>query len=101
MDRIKMIKEAQAKRQGLTLEQLEMNELITNLDARKKQNKIDARERAKAKKAAKKEMGGVERVRSSSLDINLEHNMHYNDVQRFIEDSSIMDAYNEAKNDWD
>ena len=100
MDRIKMIKEAQAKRQGLTLEQLEMQEMIAQLDARKKQNKIDARARAKAKKAAKKEIG-KERVRSASLDINLEQNLHHNDVQRFIEDSSIMDAYNEAKNDWD
>ena len=93
MDRIKMIKEAQAKRQ--------MQELMTNMDARKKQNKIDARARTKAKKAAKAAMGGERVAKRASLDINLEHNMHHNDVERFIKDSSIMDAYNEAKNDWD
>jgi len=115
MNRITMIKKAQAKRAKADKADakkaaadaraiVEMNQLIVKVAAKKESNKADAKAAAKKRrkmvKEAKEKYG---EVRGRALDINSAENLFYSDEETmaFIADSPIMDAYNEASKDWD
>ena len=109
VDRLAAIKAAaqrvQAKQRGITFEEVEMQDIIKTLDARKAANKAAAKALKKrlkndlttqVKKAGKQSPG--------SLDFNSPRNMFYSDkdTKDFIENSSYFENYLATKDkDWD
>ena len=104
MTRIELIRQAalkvKAKKLGTTVEELEFQESIVKLDKRKAE--IKAAEKAR-KKEERKIAADLRKVnwylKSDNLDFNRPENMYYSDknIAKFLEDSSIMDAYNANK----
>ena len=78
-------------------EELEMKDIIKKLDERKKQVKEEMKLHKKLTKSVKK----AGKQMPGSLDFNSPENMYYSDkeVNRILEDSSYMDAYNASKLD--
>lgn len=78
-------------------EEMEMKEIIKNLDERKKQVKEELKLHKKLTKSVKK----AGKQMPGSLDFNSPENMYYSDkeVNRILEDTSYMDAYNASKLD--
>lgn len=78
-------------------EELEMKDIIKKLDERKKQVKEEMKLHKKLTKSVKK----AGKQMPGSLDFNSPENMYYSDkeVNRFLEDTSYMDAYNASKLD--
>ena len=78
-------------------EELEMKDIIKKLDDRKKQVKEEMKLHKKLTKSVKK----AGKQMPGSLDFNTPENMYYSDkeVNRFLEDTSYMDAYNASKLD--
>jgi hypothetical protein len=107
MNRIEMIKKAamnlEAKKLGLSLEQYEGKLICDRLDARKLAAKAAEKLRKKEERKIKKDLSGQVKkaghLKSGNLDFNRPDNMYYSDKDnaRFLESSSIMDAYNANK----
>ncbi len=78
-------------------EELEMKDIIKKLDERKKQVKEEMKLHKKLTKSVKK----AGKQMPGSLDFNSPENMYYSDkeVNRILEDTSYMDAYNASKLD--
>ena len=78
-------------------EELEMKDIIKKLDERKKQVKEEMNLHKKLTKSVKK----AGKQMPGSLDFNSPENMYYSDkeVNRILEDTSYMDAYNASKLD--
>ena len=78
-------------------EKLEMKDIIKKLDERKKQVKEEMKLHKKLTKSVKK----AGKQMPGSLDFNSPENMYYSDkeVNRILEDTSYMDAYNASKLD--
>tara|TARA_Y100000004_G_C8751093_1_gene342429 strand:- start:288 stop:584 length:297 start_codon:yes stop_codon:yes gene_type:complete len=78
-------------------EELEMKDIIKKLDKRKKQVKEELKLHKKLTKSVKK----AGKQMPGSLDFNSPENMYYSDkeVNRILEDTSYMDAYNASKLD--
>lgn len=78
-------------------EELEMKDIIKKLDDRKKQVKEEMKLHKKLTKSVKK----AGKQMPGSLDFNSPENMYYSDkeVNRILEDTSYMDAYNASKLD--
>ena len=78
-------------------EEMEMKDIITKLDERKKQVKEEMKLHKKLTKSVKK----AGKQMPGSLDFNSPENMYYSEkeVDRFLEDTSYMDAYNASKID--
>ena len=78
-------------------EELEMKDIIKKLDKRKKQVKEEMKLHKKLTKSVKK----AGKQMPGSLDFNSPENMYYSDkeVNRILEDTSYMDAYNASKLD--
>ena len=78
-------------------EELEMKNIIKKLDERKKQVKEEMKLHKKLTKSVKK----AGKQMPGSLDFNSPENMYYSDkeVNRILEDTSYMDAYNASKLD--
>jgi hypothetical protein len=107
IDRLAIIKKAaqkaEAKQRGITLEEVEMQDIIKTMDERKV--KIKAEEKARRKeerKIAKDLTGQVKKaghLSKGGLEFNSPENMYYSDKDnaRFLENSPIMDAYNANK----
>ena len=78
-------------------EEMEMKEIIKNLDERKAQVKEELKLHKKLTKSVKK----AGKQMPGSLDFNSPENMYYSDkeVNRILEDTSYMDAYNASKLD--
>jgi|TARA_Y100000310_G_scaffold325655_1_gene389437 hypothetical protein len=104
MNRIEMIKKAamtvEAKKLGLTFEQYKGKLLCDTLDARKAAIKVAEKLRKKEERRIKKDLTGQVKkaghLASGNLDFNRPENMYYSDkdTEKFLADSSIMDAYN-------
>jgi hypothetical protein len=107
MNRIEMIKKAamkvQAGKLGLSLEQYEGKLICDRLDARKLAAKAAEKLRKKEERKIKKDLTGQVKkaghLSKGGLDFNSPENMYYSDKEnaRFLESSSIMDAYNANK----
>jgi len=107
MSRIELIKQAalkaKAKKLGLSVEQYEGKLICDRLDARKLANKEAEKLRKKEERKIKKDLTGQVKkaghLASGSLDFNRPENMYYSDkeTESFLENSSIMDAYNANK----
>lgn len=78
-------------------EEFEFQDTIKKLDERKKQIKEEMKLHKKLTKSVKK----AGKDMPGSLDFNTPENMYYSDkeVNRFLEDTSYMDAYNASKLD--
>mgnify|MGYP001326351649 FL=1 len=78
-------------------EELEMKDIIKKLDKRKKEVKEELKLHKKLTKSVKK----AGKQMPGSLDFNSPENMYYSDkeVNRILEDTSYMDAYNASKLD--
>ena len=78
-------------------EEYEFQDTIKKLDERKKQIKEEMKLHKKLTKSVKK----AGKDMPGSLDFNTPENMYYSDkeVNRFLEDTSYMDAYNASKLD--
>jgi len=78
-------------------EEFEMQDIIRKLDERKAQVKEEMKLHKKLTKSVKK----AGKQMPGSLDFNSPENMYYSDkeVDRFLEDTSYMDAYNASKLD--
>ena len=111
VDRLAMIKKAaqraEAKRRGITFEEVEMQDIIKTMDERKATIKAEVKAAAKAEKKLHKEL--TSRVKKAgvqspgSLEFNSPENMYYSDkdTKAFLESSSYMDVYNATKDkDW-
>ena len=104
MNRIEMIKKAamtvEAKKLGLTFEQYEGKLVCDTLDARKAAIKVAEKLRKKEERKIKKDLTGQVKkaghLSKGGLDFNRPENMYYSDrdTEKFLADSSIMDAYN-------
>ena len=102
-----MIKKAamkvQAGKLGLSLEQYEGKLICDRLDARKLAAKAAEKLRKKEERKIKKDLTGQVKkaghLSKGGLDFNSPENMYYSDKEnaRFLESSSIMDAYNANK----
>ena len=114
MDRIDIIKKAamkvEAKKLGLTFEQYEGKLICDELDARKAAAKAAEKARKKEERKVAKDLTSQVKkaghLSKGGLDFNRPENMFYSekDNAKFLEDSSIMDAYNanrSADGDWD
>lgn len=78
-------------------EEFEFQDTIKKLDERKKQIKEEMKLHKKLTKSVKK----AGKQMPGSLDFNSPENMYYSDkeVNRILEDTSYMDAYNASKLD--
>ena len=78
-------------------EEFEFQDTIKKLDERKKQIKEEMKLHKKLTKSVKK----AGKDMPGSLDFNTPENMYYSDkeVNRFLEDTSYMDAYHASKLD--
>ena len=104
MNRIELIKEAalkvKARKENTTVEELKFQESIVKLDARKVQIKAEEKARRKEERKIAKDLSGQVKkaghLKSGNLDFNRPENMYYSDKDnaKFLEGSSIMDAYN-------
>ena len=104
MDRIDIIKKAamkvEAKKLGLTFEQYEGKLICDELDARKAAAKAAEKARKKEERKVAKDLTGQVKkaghLAKGGLDFNRPENMYYSDkdTEKFLADSSIMDAYN-------
>ena len=113
VDRLAAIKAAaqkvQAKQRGITFEEVEMQDIIKTLDARKIANKAAAKVAAKALKKRLKndlttQVKKAGKQSPGSLDFNSPRNMFYSDkdTKDFIENSSYFENYLATKDkDWD
>ena len=96
MSRLDLIKKAalkaKAKKLNTTVEELEFQESIRKLDARKAKIKEEMKLHKKLTRSVKK----AGKQTASSLECFAPENMYYSDkeVSSFIENSSYMDAYN-------
>ena len=107
IDRLAMIKKAsqkaEAKRRGITFEEVEMKDILKTLDDRKAQVKAEEKARRKEERKVAKDLTGQVKkaghLSKGGLDFNRAENMYYSDkdTQRFLENSPIMDAYNANK----
>ena len=110
-NRLAMIKAAaqrfEAKKRGITFEEVEMQDIIRTLDERKVANK--AAEKAFKKKLKKKNLLTTQVKKAGkqspgSLEFNSPENMFYSDrdTKDFIENSSYFENYQATKDkDWD
>ena len=108
-DRLAAIKaaaqRAKAKQRGITFEEVEMEDIIKTLDARKAANK--AAEKAAKKKLKKDLTTQVKKAGKQSpgsLEFNSPENMYYSDrdTKDFIENSSYFENYQATRDkDWD
>jgi hypothetical protein len=102
--RLAMIKKAaqraEAKRRGITLEEVEMQHILKNMDERKVKIKAEVKAAAKKEKKMHKELTAqvkkAGKQSPGSLEFNSPDNMYYSDkdTKAFLENSSYMDAYN-------
>ena len=104
IDRIAAIKAAaqrvKAKQSGITFEEMEMQDILKTMNARKVVIKAEMKAAAKKEKKMHKELtaqvkkAGVQSP--GSLEFNTPENMYYSDkdTKAFLENSSYMDAYN-------
>ena len=78
-------------------EDMEFKQMIKDYDKRKKQIKEEMKLHKKLTKSVKK----AGKQMPGSLDFNSPENMYYSDkeVNRILEDTSYMDAYNASKLD--
>jgi hypothetical protein len=96
MNRLDIIKQAaqkaKAKKLNTTVEELQFQESIVKLDARKAALKEEMKLHKKLTRSVKK----AGHQTAGSLDCFKEENMYYSekDTARFLENSSYMDAYN-------
>jgi hypothetical protein len=107
MTRIELIRQAalkvKAKKLGTTVEELEFQESIVKLDVRKAEIKAAEKARKKEERKIAKDLTGQVKkaghLKSGNLDFNRPENMYYSDknIAKFLEGSSIMDAYNANK----
>jgi hypothetical protein len=107
MTRIELIRQAalkvKAKKLGTTVEELEFQESIVKLDERKAEIKAAEKARKKEERKIAKDLTGQVKkaghLKSGNLDFNRPENMYYSekDNAKFLEGSSIMDAYNANK----
>ena len=107
MTRIELIRQAalkvKAKNLGTTVEELEFQESIVKLDVRKAEIKAAEKARKKEERKIAKDLTGQVKkaghLKSGNLDFNRPENMYYSDknIAKFLEGSSIMDAYNANK----
>ena len=106
-DRLAAIKAAtqrvQAKKRNVTFEEVEMEDIIQRMDARKLAMKAEAKAAAKVAKKLNKDLTAQVKKAGNqspgSLEFNSPENMYYSDknTARFLENSSYMDAYNANK----
>jgi hypothetical protein len=113
VDRLAAIKAAaqrvEAKQRGITFEEVEMQDIIKTLDARKVKVKAAAKIAAKvAKKKLKNDLTTqvkkAARQSPGSLEFNSPENMFYSDrdTKDFIENSSYFENYQATRDkDWD
>ena len=112
IDRIAMIKKAaqraEAKRRGITLEVVEMQDIIKTMDKRKVKFKAEEKARRKEERKIAKDLTGQVKkaghLSKGGLDFNRAENMYYSDkeTQSFIRNSSYFDNYQNTKDkDWD
>jgi CRISPR/Cas system-associated protein Cas5 (RAMP superfamily) len=82
-------------------EEFEMKDIIQNLDARKAAIKIKQKEEMKLHKKLTASVKKAGKQMPGSLDFNSPDNMYYSEksTERFLENHSIMDAYNASKLD--
>jgi hypothetical protein len=110
-NRIAMIKiaaqRAEAKRRGITFEEVEMQHIIRDLDERKAKVKAELKAAAKAEKKLHKELTSqvkkAGKQSPGSLEFNSPENMYYSDkdTKNFIENSSYFENYqNTIDKDW-
>ena len=107
IDRLAMIKKAsqkaEAKRRGITFEEVEMQDILKTLDDRKAQVKAEEKARRKEERKIAKDLTGQVKkaghLSKGGLDFNSPENMYYSDKDnaKFLENSPIMDAYNANK----
>jgi hypothetical protein len=96
MNRLDIIKQAaqkaKAKKLNTTVEELEFQETVRKLDERKAKIKEELKLHKKLTASVKK----AGHQTAGSLDCFKEENMFYSekDTERFLENSSYMDAYN-------
>jgi hypothetical protein len=98
-NRIALIKAAAEKAR----EKREMKRVIHTMDLRKAKIKAETKAAMKLHKKLTKQVLKAGDKAPSSFECNKPENMYYSDTdtQAFIAGSTIMDAYNEGKNDWD
>ncbi|OUW42623.1 hypothetical protein CBD41_08850 [bacterium TMED181] len=96
MDRLALIKQIAEKK----AEEKSFQQTIKNLDARK----AALKEKTKLHKKLTRSMKKAGHQSVGNLELNAPENMYYSDkdTARFLENSSIMDAYNAQKftDDW-
>jgi|TARA_R110000851_G_scaffold271736_3_gene424380 hypothetical protein len=96
MNRLDIIKQAaqkaKAKKLNTTVEELQFQESIVKLDARK----VALKEEMKLHKKLTRSVQKAGHQTAGSLDCFKEENMYHSekDTARFLENSSYMDAYN-------
>jgi len=96
MNRLDIIKQAaqkaKAKKLNITVEELQFQESIVKLDARK----VALKEEMKLHKKLTRSVQKAGHQTAGSLDCFKEENMYHSekDTARFLENSSYMDAYN-------
>jgi len=96
MNRLDIIKQAaqkaKAKQQNTTVEELEFQETVRKLDERKAKIKEEMKLHKKLTRSVQK----AGKQTASSLECFAPENMYYSekDTERFLENSSYMDAYN-------
>ena len=112
IDRLAIIKKAaqkaEAKRRGITFEEIEMQDIIKTLDKRKVQVKAEEKARRKEERKVAKDLTGQVKkaghLSKGGLDFNRAENMFYSDkdTKAFIENSSYFENYQNTRDkDWD
>ena len=103
MDRIQLIKQAalkaKAKKLNTTVEELEFQEAVKNLDERKAAKK----EELKLHKKLTKSVGKAGKDAPGSLECFKDENRYYSEreTRDYIEASSYFESYQAMKEDWD